>query len=65
MSKTVRDIPLGTLFLLISLCWVIAAAYHIGILYEPTKMIMMIVAVNFYNIFFNKGIKKIFAISEE
>ncbi len=65
MNKTERDIPLGTLFLIVSLCWVVAAAYHIGILYEPAKMLLMVVAVNFYNVFFNKGIKKIFPLPKE
>lgn len=65
MNNTERDIPLGALFLVVSLCWVVAAAYHLGILYEPTKMLLMIVAVNFYNLFFNKGIKKIFPLPKE
>ena len=65
MNNSQRDIPLGTLFLVLSLCWVVAAAYHIGILYEPAKMLLMVIAVNFYNVFFNKAIKKIFPLYEE
>lgn len=65
MNKSVRDIPLGVFFLTFSLCWVVVAAYHIGILYQPDKMLLMIIAVNFYNVFFNKGIKRLFGISEE
>lgn len=61
-NKVVRDIPLGTLYLVISLTWVVMAAYHIGILYEPAKMLLMVIAVNAYNIFFSKGIRKIFSI---
>lgn len=62
MNKPVRDIPLGTLYLVVSLFWVAMAAYHIGILYEPAKMFLMVIAVNVYNIFFSKGIRKIFSI---